>query len=183
MLLPARWLSQRRDVLRESTWMPGLFVALIMAVLAGCAKDPDLGLDSYQVLYLEVFSAYEPLSQCVREQLDAGTLDVDSWIEWLIASGKSGEFEREAARLLSSEEALLELANQMPNETSRLALLAGGLGAFGGAAPESDNTRMTLRRMNAIVLAISSMAEATQGICSPSDELRNWAGRARDADH
>lgn len=158
-----------------------LLLALVLGFLCGCGSSTDEVRDPEIDLYLEIFAAYEPLSECVRKKIEDGSLQTDSWLAWLAASDDRYEaFVFEATRLLE-EEKVGEFADAFPTRESRLAVLATGLGVFGAANRDSDDGRMRLKRISAIVLTFSSMAESTGGACIVSDELKYWMAQARDA--
>ncbi|WP_139202919.1 hypothetical protein [Pseudoxanthomonas sp. GM95] len=130
-------------------------------------------------LYIELFSAYKPLSDCMRPLIESGRVSAAIAANRLAASPEFSAFRQEAIGILGRSDPSVRAAegSNTPEEQARLLILGlGSMAAAGDPASQLVNAR-------AIVLAMTQLACVSDGQCVPSQNLQYWKRRSDAADH
>jgi hypothetical protein len=130
-------------------------------------------------LYMELVSAYKPLSECVAPLMKSGRINMDEVAEALAASSEFVTFREEAIDILGHSDPWVMAVTPEKAPREQIKQLMLGLGDKASSQAPADR----LKSARAIVLAMMQLARVSDGQCVPSQNLQYWKTRSDAADH
>jgi hypothetical protein len=167
-------------------WFASFFVAILsMLVMASPALADELHANvdkpTARDLDLQLTNAYKPLADCLKVQARLGKLDLEPLGEPAKDGNGVSAFENDVVALLGKSNNWVTAAQRAPDAKERARVLLAGLSDYASNLLVAHTEVAELQRSRALSTAMIHLASASNGVCTPSDDLIYWKKRADDA--
>lgn len=134
--------------------------------------------------FLNLTTAYDPLSKCVNKWLASDRVDQQGIPESISRTSGFPTFVSEAEGILGSSHPMVVLANAAAaTPAARARYLMAGLGAYATVISDDDSLATKIEQQRAVALVMINVASVSEGRCAPSQNLTYWMKEASHADH
>jgi hypothetical protein len=164
-------------------WFASFFVSvLFMPAMASSASADELHANvekpTARDLDLQLTNAYKPLADCLKVQTRLGHLNLERLGEPAKDGNGVSAFENDVVALLGKSNNWVAAAQRAPDAKERARVLLAGLGDYASNLLVAHTEVAELQRSRALSTAMIHLADASNGVCAPSDDLIYWKKRA-----